>query len=240
MDDEQTFITSHSRYACVVRDLNVRSKNLNTATFYGSLASGETYGKVEVIEFNNGTMLYLLDGMGTYFPNLKSIYIGRSDLPSLKTKLIKRSNLQNLMNVFEFVIHKSNIEIVDEDTLWDLPNLERFQLEGKLRVLQDGIFEKNLKLREVYLAFNRLEFLPKYLFRNNLLLDWANFKGNSLKIIETDFSIFKNLRYIFLADNVCINENYNKTADENIEFPEFRKITVFLQLISSNCSSANY
>lgn len=227
------------RYACVVHDFNVRSKNLGVGTIYGSHASGESDGKVELIQFLNGTMFYLLDGVGKYFPNLKSIYIGHSELPSLNTMHIRRSNLQNMKNLFEFVIHKSNIEIVDEHLLWDLPNLERFHLEGKLKLLQDRIFEKNVKLREIYLASNRLEYLPRCLFRHNLLLEWVNFKDNSLKIIEIDFSNFKNIRYIFLANNVCINENYDRTEDNKAEIYQINKI-VFLQLIMSNCRLANY
>lgn len=221
-----------------MRGLNVQRKNVG-ATLTGIHASGETDNRTELIQFKNGAMIYLLDGIGNIFPNLKSILIGLPDSPSLSTKLIRRSNFQNMKNLFEFVIHKSDIETVDEDTLWDLPNLERFQLGNNLKLLQERTFEKNTKLREVYLASNRLEFLPRHLFKNNLLLDWVNFEDNSLKIIEIDFSILKNIRYIFFADNVCINENYNGTEDRNITvlYP-LRKIVIFQLSIKTNCSSS--
>lgn len=242
MVDEGSFlITRLSRYACVVHGLNIQRKNIGVASIIGSHASGETNQRVELIQFQNETMFYLLHGIGKFFRKLKSIYVGCSDLSTLGTKLIRRSNFQNMENLFELVIHKSDIDKLYEDTLWDLQNLERFQLDGKLKVLYERTFEKNPKLREVYLASNKLEFLPRYLFKNNPLLDWVNFEDNSLKIIETNFTGLKNIKYIFLRNNVCIDALFNRTVnvDHETQFYRIRKVTDFQSLIWVNCSSAN-
>lgn len=207
--------------------------------------SGESIDGVELIQFHNGTMFGLVNGIGKFFPNLKSLFIGYSDSVSLNTKLISRTNFENMENLFEIAIHKSDVETIIEDTLWDLPNLERFQLDGKLNELSDRTFERNGKLKEVYLASNELEFLPRKLFKNNFSLDWVNFKDNFLKIIEIDFIRLTSLKYIFLAGNVCINENFNKT-DVQIEgqcdyqnkstFSYQARIVEIQRLIYSNCS----
>lgn len=53
---------------------------------------------------------------------------------------------------------KMNIEIFDENTLWDIPNLEIFTLyKNKLRLINEKTFEKNAKLREVDLRWNKLD-----------------------------------------------------------------------------------
>lgn len=189
-------------------------------------------------------MFGLVNGIGKFFPHLKSIFIGYSDAEtSLNTKLISRSNFENMENLFEIIIHQSDVEAIPEDTLWDLPNLERFQLDGKLNELSERTFERNGKLKEIYLASNQLEFLPRKLFRNNFSLDWVNFKDNFLKIIEIDFVRFETIKYIFLAGNVCIDKNFNKTDEqidgqrkENTDSSQIRRIVEFQLLIHSNCT----
>lgn len=240
----------NSRYACVAHGLNVPGNKFLVDTVTGSHKANKTSTKtnngVELMQFHNGTMFGLVDGIGKIFPNLKSIFIGYSDSysTSLNTKLIHRSNFENMENLFEIVIHKSDVEAMPEDTLWDLPNLERFQLDGKLNELSDRTFERNEKLKEVYLASNELEFLPRKLFANNFLLDWVNFKDNFLKVIEIDFIRLTSIKFIFLAGNVCINENFNKTAaqiedqrkDQN-ESIDSDQIVNLQRLIYENCSS---
>lgn len=243
--DDYTYI---SRYAVVVHSINVVGKNFEVEYLIGSHKPGERNDKVELLQFHNGTMFCLVNGLGSFFPNLKSIFIGYSDSDSdsLNTKFIIRSNFENMENLFEIVVHKSDIEMISEDLLWDLPNLERFQLDGKLEELPERTFEKNVKLKEVYLASNQLEYLPRQLFKNNLFLDWVNFKDNFLKIIEIDFIRLENIRYIFLAGNICINSNFNKSEEiiesrnenqtENANLYQERKIVELQRLIYSNCS----
>lgn len=231
----------------MAHSLNLLNKNFAVDTVIGTHESGESNNKVELVQFYNGTMFYLPNGIGNFFPNLKSIFVGYSDSLSLNTKLISRSNFQNMENLFEIIIHKSDIETISEDILWDLHNLERFQLDGRLKDLPERTFENNAKLKEVYLASNALEFLPRKLFQNNPLLDWVNFKENFLKTIEIDFMRLTNIKYIFLAGNVCIDRDFNKTdlqveyqyenLNETSDSDQFRQITELQRLIYSNCST---
>lgn len=233
-------------YTCVAYGLNVDNKNVVVNKLVGAHKSEGSNNNVELIQYHNGTMLYLLDGIGKLFPNLKSVFVGYSDSISLHTVLIRRSNFQHMANVFEIAIHKSSIETVADDVFWDLPQLERFQLDGKLKELPERIFEKNVKLQEVYLASNALVFLPRKLFRKNLDLKWVNFEGNFLKFIEVDFMLLPDIKYVFLAGNICVNRNLNKT-EENIEDQyeaqnetddslPVKRVIELQRLIYSNCT----
>lgn len=227
--------------------LNVQSKNIVVDKLIGAHEKKANNDRVELLQFHNGTMLYLLDGIGKLFPNLKSIFVGYSDSVSLNTVLLRRSNFQRMENVFEIVIHRSEIETIADDLFWDLPQLERFQLDGKLKELPERLFEKNVNLKEVYLASNDLVFLPRKLFRNNSQLSWVNFEDNLLKFIEVDFTLLLNIRYVFLADNICIDKNLNKTIEQieyQFEAPNdsdsshpVRRVIELQRLIHSNCTS---
>lgn len=229
--------------------MGVLSKNIAVDSSIGSHKLDQTNDNVELVQFHNGTMLYLVNGIGKLFPNLKSIFVGYTDSSPLNTKLISRSNFQNMENLFEIIIHKSDIETITEDTLWDLPNLERFQLDGKLKELPERTFENNVKLKQVYLASNGLEFLPRLIFKNNLNLNWVNFEDNFLKFIETDFIRFESIKYIFLAGNICINKNFNRTDDQiedqlhadqtnNTDSKQVGRLVELQRIIYSNCSFA--
>ncbi len=201
---------------------------------------------VELIQFHNGTMFYLVDGIGIFFPKLKSFLVGYSDSDALNTKLIKRSNFQNMENLFEIVIHRSQIEIIAEDLLWDLPNLERFQLDGMLLDIPERLFENNAKLQEVYLASNALVSLPKNLFKFNLDLKWVNFSDNYLNYIYIDFLRLPNIQYVFLTGNRCIDKSFNKTAvqsddsledlEENNDSNQVGRVITLQRLIYWNCT----
>lgn len=229
----------------MTRDLNVLSRSIVVDKLLGAHKTGRTNNNVQLIQFHNGSLFYLLDGIGTLFPNLASILVGYADdADPLNTKLIRRSNFQNMKNLFEIVVHKSRIETVDEDLLWDLPNLERFHVEGKIKELPERLFEVNTKLKEVYLASNALRFLPANLFRYNLDLDWVNFVDNSLTFILVDFMLLPNIRYIFLDGNVCIDKSFNRTVDDNelkakgvTDFHQVGRVLYLQEIILSNCSS---
>lgn len=248
IENTYTIFCRTFRYACVAYGLNVQNKNFGVDRLIGSHEFNENNDKVELIQFHNGTMFYLVDGIGRLFPNLKSFFVGYSDSDSdpLNTTLIRRSNFLNMENLFEIAIHKSDIAWIYEDLLWDLPNLERFQLDGILLEIPERTFENNAKLKEVYLAANALVFLPKNLFKNNLDLKWVNLANNSLLFIQTDFRRLPNILYIFLAGNLCINQNFNKTAEqvedrsavlnENNNSDQVGEVMQLQRLIDSNCT----
>ena len=181
--------------------------------FYGDLKTNEV---VKWIQFDNGTMLYLPDGIGNYFKNVKYFEVKSG----LNLKRLRRSNFKNFENLVHVHIFGNDIETLDEDILWDLPNLYFFEvIENNLKTIPERLFEKNTKLTRVHLQSNKLENLPENLFKNNLLLEWVQFHNNSLTSISIDFRGLKNIKRIDFLNNVCIDSFYvtsqNPTSNAN-------------------------
>lgn len=148
--------------------------------------------------------------------NLKLLSAGRVET----LKFIKRSNFQHMKNLVK-------------DTLWDLPNLETFNInDNGILTLQEKTFRRNTKLREISFFFNRIQFLPKALFENNLSLENIDFGFNILKIIETSFFGLGNIKEIEFNGNICIDG-----IDANFKRTDGTNLIEFLRLITVNCSS---
>lgn len=184
-------------------DLDIRTEHLKVSSFNAYHIHGKSNEDVQRIQFFNGTMIYLPDGIGRIFPRLKVVAV----LADLGLTTPRRSNFQNMQNLLQLHFYRNSIERFDEDTLWDLSNLEIFTLyRNKIKFLPDKTFEKNAKLREVDLRWNKLEVLPKDLFKNNVMLQKAFFTGNAINVIQIDFSKLKSIQSLYFNDNVCIDE----------------------------------
>lgn len=183
-------------------DLNVQSQNTKVCSITAFHVSGKSDQDVQRITLFNGTMVYLPDGIGKIFKNLK-VFVVSADL---NLKFVQRSNFKNWAKLIQLHIYRNEIETFDETALFDLPQLEQFSLyRNKVQEIGEKIFEKNTKLKVVDMRWNKLEVLPKQLFANNLLLEEAYFTGNSLNVILVDFSRLRNIRRINFNDNVCVD-----------------------------------
>lgn len=193
------------RYECHLFDLDIRGENMVLESFTGTHEEGRTDQNVERIVFVNGTMASFPNGMGNFFRNLKELVAYTND-STLGPKSIRRSDFQNIEKINNLYFVGNGIETVDADALWDLPNLEILLLrENKLKQLHETTFEKNIKLHTVILDHNKLENLPRNLFRHNVALSLVKLNYNRIKIIDTDFTELKNIRYIELYKNICIS-----------------------------------
>lgn len=212
-------------YLCRLQALDIQSDNIEIDAFIGVHYPGKTHQDVEEIKFESGTTFFLPSGIGKFFTKLKTLKVGYMSGQSLGVKVIKRSNLENLGKLQELSIYKNEIEILEEDTLWDLPFLEIFELiKNKLKVIHEKTFHKNEKLREVNLQSNKLELLPRDLFFNNNVLERIDFSKNSLKIIEINFTNLMFVKSVILKDNVCIN--FRTLNGDKVEL---------LRLITTHC-----
>lgn len=207
-------------YSCDVLDLNNPSETFKEISFNISHIPGKTDPDIERIVFENGTMIYLPDGIGKVLKGLKTFVVA-----VVNFKFPKRSNFKNLENLTKLQIYKNDIETLGEETLWDLSNLEIFVLyKNNLKILDERTFDKNTRLKQIDVRWNRLELLPRNLFKNNLLLEEAYFTGNSLKIIQVDFSELRNIRVLNFIDNICINAEYDANSND------------LYNLIKANCT----
>lgn len=182
--------------------LDIQSQNSKVATVATFHISGKADQDVQRVVFFNGTMVYLPDGIGKIFKNLK-VFVVSADL---MLQFVQRSNFKHLEKLIHLHIYRNEIETLDETVLFDLPHLELFTLyKNKLKTIGEKTFERNTKLREIDLRWNKLEVLPKQLFANNLLLEEAYFTGNALNVILIDFAGLRNIRRLNFEDNVCVD-----------------------------------
>lgn len=206
------FNSQYFSYLCQLHDLDIRNGQVEISSFIGSHDAEKTNQHVNAIRIENGTMYFLLNGIGRCFPNLKLLIVEKC----LGMMHIERSNFQNLVYLRDLIIYDNDLEILDENVLWDLPDLEIFELIGnKVNVLHEKTFNKNVKLKEVLLNRNRLETLPRDLFENLPHLERVDFSGNCLKIIEIDFTKLPVTQFLFKG-NICIDEDYNTAHNKSV------------------------
>lgn len=192
-----------SSYVCNLYNLNI-TKNVEIASFNGTHLPGKNDSHVEQIQFQNGTMLYIPNGIGKFFKNLKKLMVG--DVPSLTflgTKAFTRLNFKNLTKLQEISFVSNDIRKLDKDALWGLENLEVFTLTAQnLNFLNVRTFERNTKLKRVAVCSTELRLLYENVFRYNFLLESVSFDNNVIETLnEGTFQRNANLRTVSLRSN---------------------------------------
>lgn len=162
--------TSAAFYGCWLFDLNLTHKYFEVKNFTGSHDLDKVNEHVELIAFKTGVTVALPHNFGKIFKNLKFLLI------SVETKRLSRSNLQSLKRLEMIGLVESNIAELDGDSLWDLPNLQSFEVDkSKLKMLHEATFSRNHKLTVVQVLSSKLKSLPSNLFRENVLLESVSF-----------------------------------------------------------------
>lgn len=123
-------------------------------------------------------------------------------------------------------------------------------------IIDADTFQDNEKLKFVQIAHTRIETLPKYLFRDNLLLEWVSLSNCSIKV--TDGSLFEtntklarvdlssnkleHLPSKLFSNNLLLESiNFSKNELETIEvdFTQFNFLKK-LDLSSNSCINSTY
>lgn len=189
-------------YGCFLDNMYITSVNNQVTSFTGSHKDGKTDEDVTLLQFRNGTVHYLPDGIGNIFKNLTRVEI----LPGLKTKRIRRSNFKNLDHVVRLDIYDTDIETIEEDWFWDLHELKVVKFfyhnSRKFEETSQRSVVNNHQLRRFNRDGNQLEFIPINLLKNNLLLEEAWLSYNNLKVIyEETFVNNHNLKVVNIEGN---------------------------------------
>ncbi|KAJ6639752.1 Serine protease gd [Pseudolycoriella hygida] len=227
-----------SRYKCFLYYLELQGENMQIVSFGDTHRPGKRDQDVEMLQFYNGTMLFLPNGIGTFFTNLKTLVVGhgREKTSLLGTKSIKRLSFKELEQLEELEFYRNDIEVIDEDSLWDLKNLQSFRIvNNKLKVLHERTFKRNVQLKVLAMHSNHLTSLPRNLLKHNAMLEYVDFSHNSLitidektfvfnlklKVLSLGYNQIKSLPPNFFTYNILLEElnlqnNSLKIIDENI------------------------
>ncbi|XP_070497171.1 slit homolog 2 protein-like [Chironomus tepperi] len=162
--DYWSFTPLNNLYYCWVQNtVSISSRSTaSISSASGSHESGFGNKHVKAIWMSGGTMQYFPSGIGSVYPSLQAIYMGSGQL-----KEIRQSEMKKLTDLVSL----------------DLP-------ANKIEVLEQGLFEHNIKLQYISLTSN--------------------------KINQIGFNVFDkltSLTYLYLGGNTCINQNADTMAD---------------------------
>ncbi|KAG4066426.1 hypothetical protein HA402_007062 [Bradysia odoriphaga] len=208
--------TVHAGYVCWLDDLNIRQENFVVKSFIGSHDFGKDNDDVRVIMFRSGVMASLPRNFGNIFRNLRFLAV------TVNITRISRSDLENLERLEEIFVFSSTTAELDENSLWELPNLRLLQLVNtKLKFLHADTFSRNVNLLQINIASGALKTLPQNLFLKNLRLESAFFDENSIETIDENL-FEKNVR----LREVSLRGNRLRHLSENLfrNNPELQRL----------------
>lgn len=224
-------------YPCQVTKGVIENEN-EAVTFVGNHQAGKDDNDLKLISFSGNQHLrlhYLPKETFNKFPQLNDFSLQHCQLRNLKSGDFKNAeHLKNLnldsnelaqLNAstfsgarnLEWLSVSSNfINVVDKDAFQGLSKLQMLILsQNKLRQLPRETFFALTELREILLNGNEFETLPAGLFDRNLQMKRIWLQNNELKVIEPQvFAPLKNLIFINLQGNVCVNELFRRMYQE--------------------------
>jgi Leucine-rich repeat (LRR) protein len=184
---------------------------------------------VTEIWFWNGNLTYIPDNVGHLFPNLLKFWVSY-DTRNLGLKQLKRRNFKEMFNLHHLDVKFNDVEAVEEDTLFDLPELKYFRINNNmLKALHKQTFSRNLKLKEVKASTNQLKVLHRDLFIKNTVLEKIDFRDNKLTQIGSDFTKLTSLSLLDFHGNICID----KSLDDLNSLEDLQEI------LNVNCAQVN-
>lgn len=224
-------------YPCQITKGKLESDN-EAVTFVGTHQAGKDDKDLQLISFSGNRLLrlhYFPRDAFNKFPQLNDFSLQNCQLRNLKSGDFKAAgNLKNLnldsnelsalnSSTFsgavklEWLSLSSNfIQTINKDAFRGLSKLQMLVLsQNKLQQLHGETFAGLVDLREILLNGNEFEKLPAGLFDSNLQMKRIWMQNNKLKVIDAQvFTPLKNLIYINLLDNVCVNEEFRKMYRE--------------------------
>lgn len=224
-------------YPCQITKGKLETDN-EAVTFVGNHQSGKDDNDLKLISFSGNRLLrlhYFPRDAFNNFPQLDDFSLQNCQLRNLKSGDFKEAgNLKNLnldsnelsqLNAstfsgavkLEWLSLSSNfIDTIHKDAFQGLSKLQMLVLsQNKLRQLPRETFYSLVDLREILLNGNEFDTMPAGLFDRNLQMKRIWLQNNELKVIEPQlFTPLKNLIFVNLQENVCVNELFRKQYRE--------------------------
>jgi Leucine-rich repeat (LRR) protein len=203
-------------YTCGAKleDVTVQNhRSVNVSSIKGDHLAGKSKYDVQAVGISGQKTHFLVQGLERYFPNLKELYVFRSDL-----KHLSRSDFKNYAQLTTISFTRNHLCHLPYDTFEDLINLEQFSLShNQLSVIPN--LKTLSKLKELYLFENSIESLSSADLSGNPNLEVIQFHENKLKIIDSEiFNILLKLRNADFTHNRCISMKFkNHAADDLVK-----------------------
>lgn len=161
-----------------------------------------------------------------HFPNLLHLYV-----PSSRVQYVARKNFIGMTNLVTLDLRFNEIEYFANDTFLDLFSLEILSLGGNfLKKLPLNTFYSMLNLRFLDVSDNELLFFHDEILSTNTKLEEILLNHNRLRAINSNFEKFKDIGFIDLRGNVCIDTLYLR------DHPDFPLLFEFQEEVNYNCT----
>lgn len=201
-------------------------ENTRVSSIFGQHEEGLTNKDVLVLRNVFTRSPYLPQGIVQHFPNLHHLYV-----PSSRVRFVTRKNFAGMASLATLDLRFNEIEFLPNDTFLDLFSLEILSLGGNfLRKLPSNAFSSLLNLRFLDVSDNELTLFDDEIFSTNIELEEILLNHNRIRAINSNFEKFKNIGFIDLRGNVCIDTLYLK------DHPEFPLLFEFQEEINYNCT----
>lgn len=218
--------TNRHLYTCESFNLRVLYENTRISSIFGQHEEGLSNKDVEAIRNVFTRSPYLPHDLLKIFPNLKHYYV-----PSTRIQFISRKNFAGMTNLVTLDLRFNEIEFLPNDTFLDLFSLEILSMGGNfIKKLPPNIFSNMLNLRFLDISDNELLFFDDEILSTNMELEEILLNHNRVRAINSNFEKFKDIGFIDLRGNVCIDTLYLR------DHPDFPLLFEFQEEINYNCT----
>lgn len=213
------------KYTCDAVLEDVLEPNVTVTSALGDHSEGKTDLSVLGVEISRQTTHYLVQGLTKLYPLLDHIYIFRSHLTYLT-----REDFYEYRFVKTISLSRNLIEEVPEDAPKDLVHVEYFSLSFNKLTRFPNV--KHLAMvKGLYLFENSIRTLTAADLEHNLRLEELWIYKNQIQYIEPDvFDNLHRLKSVDLRDNPCINLTYEKNTTESFKETVVENCSNYLEL----------
>lgn len=207
----------------------MHAENTKVSSIFGQHEDGLTNNDVVALRNVFTRSPYLPQAIIQHFPHLQHLYV-----PSSRVQFVSRKNFAGMSGLVTLDLRFNEIEFFAADTFLDLFSLEILSLGGNfLKKIPSNVFSNMLNLRFLDLSDNELVLFDDEILSTNAEMEEILLNHNRIRAINSNFERFKDIGFIDLRGNLCIDTLYLR------DHPEFPLLFEFQEEINYNCTRRN-
>lgn len=205
--------------------MKVMIDDVKVSSVYGEHNASMTNDNVMVFSNVYTKTNFLPNGLAKIFPHLERFYVASSRL-----KFISRKNFIGFKKLKTLDLRYNEIESIPDDAFLDLFNVEVLTISGNLiKKLPLNAFVSMMELKYFDASDNEIKEFDDEMLSQNSQLEEILLENNKIKRIQSNFAKFKDIGFIDLRDNDCIDSFYLRDP------PDYPTIFEFQEGINSSC-----